>query len=263
MTQKVAETAGKEYGMYIKTMENRKVLVKRLEQLTRTKAVYTRMPECAFVVGDFKVERYGTLVIGEDAEVIETLLSEGMIKEYAPEPAPEPEREPEPSKVEVSFPMEGHTARSLRNLAAMLYSRGRLISKSTGGEFSCSADQMEKLKEADTVPAFLEAVREDFKGIAFEGDALTFTGFPETRSASRIRTYTQLASMMNALAIHQGACWRGRWRGATSGTSSGYGFCILAWRENPTRKRGASCWLPFPGTSHSGRLRMRRSSVRD
>lgn len=58
MTQKVAETAGKEYGMYIKTMENRKVLVKRLERLTGTKAVYTRMPECAFVVGDFKVERY-------------------------------------------------------------------------------------------------------------------------------------------------------------------------------------------------------------
>ena len=99
MTQKVAETAGKEYGMYIKTMENRKVLVKRLERLTGTKAVYTRMPECAFVVGDFKVERYGTLVIGDDAdaEVIEALLSEGMIKEYAPEPEPEPEREPEPS----------------------------------------------------------------------------------------------------------------------------------------------------------------------
>ena len=190
--------------MYIKTMGNRKVLVKRLERLTGTKAVYTRMPECAFVVGDFKVERYGTLVIGEDAEVVETLLSEGMIKEYVPEPEPEPEREPEPSKVEVSFPMEDHTARSLRNLAAMLYSRGKLISKSTGGEFSCSADQMEMLKGADTVPAFLEAVHEDFKGIAFEGDALTFTGFPETRSASRIRTYTQLASMMNALAIQQG-----------------------------------------------------------
>ena len=204
MTQKVAETAGKEYGMYIKTMENRKVLVKRLERLTGTKAVYTRMPECAFVVGDFKVERYGTLVIGDDAEIFEALLSEGMIKEYVPEPEPEPEKEPEPSKVEVSFPMEGHTARSLRNLAAMLYSRGRLISKSTGGEFSCSADQMEKLKEAETVPAFLGAVREDLKGIAFEGDTLTFTGFPETKSASRTRTFTQLASMMNALAIQQG-----------------------------------------------------------
>ena len=206
MTQKVAETAGKEYGVYIKTMENRKVLVKRLERLTGTKAVYTRMPECAFVVGDFKVERYGTLVIGDDAdaEVIEALLSEGMIKEYVPEPELEPEKESEPSKVEVSFPMEGHTARSLRNLAAMLYSRGRLISKSTGGEFACSADQMEKLKEADTVPAFLGAVREDLKGIAFEEDTLTFTGFPETKSASRTRTFTQLASMMNALAIQQG-----------------------------------------------------------
>ena len=192
--------------MYIKTMENRKVLVKRLERLTGTKAVYTRMPECAFVVGDFKVERYGTLVIGEDAdaEVVETLLSEGMIAEDVPEPEPEPEKEPEPSKVEVSFPMEGHTARSLRNLAAMLYSRGKLISKSTGGEFSCSQKQMETFKEADTVQAFLEAVREDFKGIAFEGDMLTFTGFPETKSASRIRTFTQLASMMNTLAISQG-----------------------------------------------------------
>ena len=190
--------------MYIKTMENRKVLVKRLEQLTRTKAVYTRMPECAFVVGDFKVERYGTLVIGDDAdaEVVESLLAEGLIAEDVPEP--EPEKEPEPSKVEVSFPMEGHTARSLKNLAAMLYSRGKLISKSTGGEFSCSEKQMEMLKGADTVPAFLEAVREDFKGIAFEEDTLTFTGFPETKSASRIRTFTQLASMMNALAISQG-----------------------------------------------------------
>ena len=187
--------------MYIKTMENRKVLVKRLEQLTRTKAVYTRMPECAFVVGDFKVERYGALVIadGADAEVVETLLAEGLIAEYVPEPEAEPEKEPEPSKAEVSFPMEGHTARSLRNLAAMLYSRGKLISKSTGGEFACSEKQMELLKGADTVPSFLEAVREDFKGIAFEGDMLTFTGFPETTSASRLRTFTQLATMMNEL----------------------------------------------------------------
>lgn len=192
--------------MYIKTMDNRKVLVKRLEQLTGTKAVYTRMPECAFVVGDFKVERYGTLAIADDAdaEVIEALLSEGMIAEYVPESETEPEKEPEPFKTEVSFPMEKHTARSLRNLAAMLYSRGRLISKSTGGEFSCSAEQMEQLKAADTVPAFLEAVREDFKGIRFNGDMLTFTGFPETRSASRMRTFTQLASLMNALAINQG-----------------------------------------------------------
>ena len=60
--------------------------------------------------------------------------------------------------------------------AAMLYSRGKLISKSTGGEFACSQKQMETLKEADTVPAFLETVCEDFKGIAFEGDMLTFTG---------------------------------------------------------------------------------------
>ena len=72
---------------YMKMMENRKELVKRLSQLAGIKAEYTKMPRCAFLVGDYAVERDGMLTVPDDADMepIETLLTEGMIREYDPE----------------------------------------------------------------------------------------------------------------------------------------------------------------------------------
>ena len=69
---------------YIKTMENRKELVKRLSQLAGMKAEYPRMPRCAFLVGGYAVERDGTLAVPDDADMepVEALLSEGLIREY-------------------------------------------------------------------------------------------------------------------------------------------------------------------------------------
>ena len=129
---------------YMKMMENRKELVKRLSQLAGIKAEYTKMPRCAFLVGDYAVERGGMLTVPDDADMepIETLLTEGMIREYDPEAeakkAEEQKRikeaqDQEDKKVDVSFPMEGHKAESLKNLAVMVCNRGSLISKATGG----------------------------------------------------------------------------------------------------------------------------------
>ena len=66
---------------YEKAVENRKEIVKRLEALTGEKAVYTRMPRCAYEIGEFTVERDGTLVTSEAAnkDVINVLISEGLI----------------------------------------------------------------------------------------------------------------------------------------------------------------------------------------
>ena len=66
---------------YEKAVENRKEIVKRLEALTGKKAVYTRMPRCAYEIGEFTVERDGTLVTSEVAnqDVIKVLISEGLI----------------------------------------------------------------------------------------------------------------------------------------------------------------------------------------
>ena len=203
--------------MYIKTMENRKDLVKRIEQLTDEKAVYTRMPECAFEIGEFKVERYGTLVFTEEAdtEVIDTLLAEGLIRVYEPEEDTDEEgtegteeaaEDPEPVEVTISLPMVNHNVRSLRNLIAMLYSRGGLISKATGGHFSCTEDLLEALSTASDMPAFLNTLESHpgaLEGLEFSADTVTFTGFPETDRTDRIQTFTTLASMINRMALEQ------------------------------------------------------------
>ena len=164
---------------YIKTMENRKELVKRLEQLTGERAIYTRMPECAFIIGSFKVERYGTLVImeeeqdGDAQEVINTLLEEGMIKPVLDETGEPAEAEEgtaeesaedgvtEPETISISLPLDGHTAGGIRNLSAMLVSRGNLISKATGGKFSCTAELMEAINPATDIPTIKRILDEN------------------------------------------------------------------------------------------------------
>ena len=66
---------------YEKAVENRKEIVKRLEALTGEKAVYTRMPRCAYEIGGVIIERDGTLVTSEVAnkEAIKVLVAEGLI----------------------------------------------------------------------------------------------------------------------------------------------------------------------------------------
>lgn len=66
---------------YAQKIPNRKELVKRLEELTRKKARYTFVPRCAFEVGEFTVEKDGTLTTTNDADelIIGILTKEGMI----------------------------------------------------------------------------------------------------------------------------------------------------------------------------------------
>ena len=204
---------------YIKTIENRKDLVKRLSQLAETKAEYTRMPRCAFLIGDYAVERDGTLNVPEEADMepVEALLSEGMIREYDPEAEAraaeeqarreaEENRDPEPEAVRVSLPLSGHSVQSVRNLAAMLCSRGRLISKATGGEFSCTRELAEELSKAEDMEEIKTIIRErgGLTGLMVTEDAVCFTGFPETASGNSRQTFTQLATLMNSLAVEQG-----------------------------------------------------------
>ena len=209
---------------YIKTMENRKELVKRLERLTGERAIYTRMPECAFIIGSFKVERYGTLVImeeeqdGDAQEVINTLLEEGMIRSVPDEEPAEAEDETAEDceetaeeqealeTISISLPLEGHTAGSIRNLAAMLVSRGNLISKATGGQFSCTAELMEAINPATDIPTIKHILDENsgaLEGLVIEEDRITFEGFPLTDDPKKTKAFMQLASLMGRMAKEQ------------------------------------------------------------
>lgn len=214
---------GAEMETYIKTMENRKELVKRLEQLTGERAVYTRMPECAFIIGNFKVERYGNLVILDEEqdgdaqsaeEIISTLLDEGMIRPVRDEEEDAAETEndeetaekPEPETISISLPLEGHTAGSIRNLIAMIRARGNLISKATGGQFFCTKELAEALAPATDIPAIRSILKENsgaLEGLVIEEDRITFAGFPLTQNSDTTKAFMQLASLMVQMAKEQ------------------------------------------------------------
>lgn len=68
---------------YALNIEDRKVLVSRLMELTGLHSRYTFMPRCAYIVGSYTVEKEGTLVIEDNAapEIIRTLLDESIIRE--------------------------------------------------------------------------------------------------------------------------------------------------------------------------------------
>ena len=222
---------------YEKAVENRKVLVTRLTELTGAEAVYTRVPRCAYEVGGFTVEKDGSLTVEDEADetIIATLTAEGLIgeaieeavidtstaenpieeeatEEATEETAPEnTETEPLsfPLDAQISFPLAQHTAATLTNLINMIYSRGALLSKATSGEFRVSKSLVDDLADcrfirAQDVSAFMKDRDEsDFAGLAFDEEKVTFTGFRAVPDAEHFQTFMKLAAAMNKMAITQ------------------------------------------------------------
>ena len=215
---------------YEKAVENRKVLVTRLTELTGAEAVYTRVPRCAYEVGGFTVEKDGSLTVEDEADetIIAALTAEGLIgeaieevteetaeavtEETTEETAPENiETEPLsfPLDAQVSFPLAQHTAATLTNLINMIYSRGALLSKATSGEFRVSKSLVDDLADcrfirAQDVAAFMkEQGNDDLAGLAFDEEKVTFTGFRAVPDAEHFQTIMKLAAAMNKMAITQ------------------------------------------------------------
>ena len=215
---------------YEKAVENRKVLVTRLTELTGAEAVYTRVPRCAYEVGGFTVEKDGSLTVEDEADetIIAALTAEGLIgeaieevteetaeavtEETTEETAPENiETEPLsfPLDAQVSFPLAQHTAATLTNLINMIYSRGALLSKATSGEFRVSKSLVDDLADcrfirAQDVSAFMkEQGNDDLAGLAFDEEKVTFTGFRAVPDAEHFQTIMKLAAAMNKMAITQ------------------------------------------------------------
>ena len=203
----------------MKIFGERKAAAARLAELIGARAVYTKMPHCAYEVGPFAIERDGTVTVPESADLapLRTLAQEGLLEgweetveepvEAAAEAATEAQDEPTeataPDALTINFPLTGHTAASLRNLVTMVYSRGSLISKATGGRFACPLEQVTALKDCLTVESALERISPDLIGLTITPDAITFTGFPLTDEPGKTQAFTQLAAKMNWLAKEQ------------------------------------------------------------
>lgn len=159
----------------------------------------------------------------EDTEPTENLADESVAEEEpdgATEDEPdaeESESEDQPEEVpldlELAFPTSQHNGVSLRNLVNLIYSRGRLISKATGGHFHVETDLVETLRDDSctyTVANFIEALKsyEAQCGTAMEGLVITeekvsFTGFPTASDYDHLRAFGHLAILMNQQAISQ------------------------------------------------------------
>ena len=220
----------------MKITGERKVAAARLAEITGERAVYTRMPRCAYLIGLLAVERDGSVTASEGADLapLRTLAQEGLLEgweepfeettEEAQEATTEAEntaqadgaeastdpqeaatdaQENEPDRLTISLPLTGHTENSLRNLVTMVYSRGSLISKATGGIFSCNLVQVDALKDCITISDLLDRITPDLTGLDFSDGKVNFTGFPFTEDADCIKAFTQLAAQMNKLAKEQ------------------------------------------------------------
>lgn len=242
-----------------KNIEERKVLVRRLGELTGISPYYTRVPRCAYEIGVYTVERDGSLTVEEaeaDPGILAALKNEGLIRdaegiseaaaaeetaaaaeepgqaekteepgsipvsEYGPEVREEAgnqeetaaHTEEEQLDLAISFPMGEHTGVSLRNLVNMVYSRGPILSKASGGSFHVSEELVGALKEdtcTATVQAFLNALADHtrthggLEGLQITEQHVSFTGFPVPADRAHAEAFCQLAAMMNAMALSQ------------------------------------------------------------
>lgn len=145
---------------------DRKEKVKILGKHLGIKPKYLGVPSFAYEVGDFTITRDGTIInkAGDEMKLDEILNSS------------EETTETEFDSIEISFPMEGHDERTIKNLLNMIYSKQSLIKK----VFDCSENIVEKelIDEISTLESLSEILttinKENCKGIDFNDEKLTF-----------------------------------------------------------------------------------------
>ena len=202
----------------MKILGERKAAAARLAELTWERAVYTKMPRCAYEVGPFAIERDGSVTASESTDLapLRTLAQEGLLEgweelaeerpvdaaEAVTEAQDEPTEDATPDALTISLPLAGHTASSLRNLVTMIYSRGSLLSKATGGHFACALEQVDALKDCLTVESVLSYLTPGLTGLTIADDKITFV-FPSTDDPDKVKAFTQLAAQISKAAKGQ------------------------------------------------------------
>lgn len=170
------------------TAENRKDVVKAMEEILNVKAKYQGPPSFGYTVGEYTVDRDGN-VEHESEEAVLTMQNELVARGLA-------ERETE--RLSIGIPIEGFTAEGIKNLIYMIHSKQYLLEKAVGKEvFRISDKLVERLDTEENVS--LERVvqiaeEENVEGIAFENDKICFYGFPMNEEEAR--AYAELVACM-------------------------------------------------------------------
>ena len=185
-----------EEGLIIGELETEEPETEELDEATTESPTETDPEETEDAETEETVEE------PDDAETEEETTSEAPITS---------EEQPcgtDADSLTISLPMERHSPESLRRLLNMIYSRGRLLSKATGGTFHVDKELLDALDDAGVVVKredFISLVNENggMTGISFTEDKINFTGFPFSYDAEKNRALQQLTVMMNKHALNQ------------------------------------------------------------
>lgn len=184
---------------------DKKALVKRLGELTGIKPHYNGVPGCTYSIGEYTIERDGTITAEDekaDMEMINTLAAEDLIEAPATEDVKQASDDAFPIKMNISLPLDGHTGISIRNLVSEVYSRAALINKAIGSGFAASEDLVQELQKDENTETLEKAIAcitthtDEISGIEFSDGKINFTGFPEAKEADEVKAFTDLASLM-------------------------------------------------------------------
>lgn len=207
----------------------RKALAQKIAELTGAEVRYLGVPSCAYEIDFFTLSKDAVLSFSDrsDTEIVEAVLNGLAESGYDSETVTPPEGtdganaeaeiEPEeansgfPLNASISFPISEHTVQSLTNLICMIHSRGPLLSKATGGNFSADKSLADEICKHDfrNIHELIAFIREwdetnpPLTGISIDSDKLTFDGFGQVTDADHVQTFMKLAAAMNSMAITQ------------------------------------------------------------
>jgi hypothetical protein len=195
----------------------RKELVEKLAEHLGTTSAYLGVPTFAYRVGDYTVDRDGSIRDADgEAVMLENLLKNGVREEMELENTDV--LAGEPFSLEVGIPLEGYEGKSLRNLLHLIYNNQPLIKKALELNNDLVSEEMiEALKQErmTTLEHFKEAMAKvNCSHIDFDYNKETITfklytnGEPEKMHAA-----TQLLGLVNIAA-------RRRKRNVTAKTKS-------------------------------------------
>ena len=168
---------------YNVTGADRKRLVTTLSKITGVKAKYLGMPSMAYEVGDFIIDKNGTLEQGGKADseeiesVAEHLLSEGFIAEEETSATEGKQTaDSEDIGLTVSMPRSNFTEKALENLKAIIEAKGKLIRHAL---------------DVEDLP------------IEVSEDQVSFPWFEEMPSPEEVQAYTHFISALCEMARNQ------------------------------------------------------------
>jgi len=126
---------------YHVTKQERKAFVKVIGEFTGFAPVYQGAPSFAYAVGDYIIDRHGTLIYDErtaeeDARrLLRELSEQGFVRDWYDEPTSVAESTHENSgKLAVEVELDGFTKTALENLERLISGKAALIMKAVGAD---------------------------------------------------------------------------------------------------------------------------------